>query len=249
LTEPTGLLQPQRNPLGEQGRTDSWWYDVSINVSLTALDIPFDSFGYWDIDGINRSAGANPIVLIIDAPHVATAHYSSPDLAVTSVVPSKTVIGQGYSVSINVTVSDLGFSAEIFSVTFYANNSSIETQTAILVPGRSLTLQFSWNTSGFVYGNYTISAYVWPVHSEVYLANNNCTANTQIHVGIPGDVSGTTQGVYDKTVNMRDISYMIILFNTRPSSPNWNPNTDVNNDDVVNMRDITIAILLFNQRE
>jgi hypothetical protein len=68
-------------------------------------------------------------------------------------------------------------------------------------------------------------------------------------VGIPGDVSGPTVGVYDKTVNMRDIQYMILLFNAKPGSTNWNPNADVNNDGVVNMRDIQIAIINFNLRE
>jgi len=36
---------------------------------------------------------------------------------------------------------------------------------------------------------------------------------------------------------------------TNPSSPNWKPNADVNNDGVCNMRDIQIAILNFNKHE
>jgi len=64
---------------------------------------------------------------------------------------------------------------------------------------------------------------------------------------VPGDVSGSTLGVTDGTVNMRDIAYLVSLFNTKPSSPNWNPNADVNVDGVVNMRDIAIAIAHFNQ--
>jgi hypothetical protein len=59
--------------------------------------------------------------------------------------------------------------------------------------------------------------------------------------GISGDVN------MDGTVNMRDIAIQIILFNTTPSSPNWNPNADVNNDGITNMRDIAIALTHFNQ--
>ena len=59
--------------------------------------------------------------------------------------------------------------------------------------------------------------------------------------GIPGDVN------MDGTVNMRDIALLVILFNTRPSSPNWNPNADVNSDGIVNMRDIAVALVHFNQ--
>jgi hypothetical protein len=49
-------------------------------------------------------------------------------------------------------------------------------------------------------------------------------------MGVPGDVSSVTPDVYDGTVNMRDIQYMILLFNTKPGSANWNPNADVNDD-------------------
>lgn len=249
FTAPIGLIpQPTRDPVGQSGSL-GWWYDVSTNVNLTALNIPYDVFENWRIDGINRTTGVNSVVVVTDAPHVATAYYLSPDVAVTSVIPSKTVVGQGYSASMNVTVMDLGFSAEILNVTLYANNSSVENQTVILAPGWSLVMHFSWNTSGFAYGNYTISAYVWSVQGEVYVTNNNSTANVQIHVGIPGDVSSSTPGVYDKVVNMKDIAYMIALFNTKPSSPNWNPNADVNNDGVVNMKDIATAIFNFNQHE
>jgi hypothetical protein len=249
LTVPVGLTpQPTRDPVGENGSV-GWWYDVSVNVSLTASHVGFDSFERWDIDGVNQSLGVNPITLIIDAPHIATAHYSTPDIAVESVVPSKTVVGQGHSMLVNVTVIDLGFSAEIFNITVYANNIPIENQIVILAPGDSLTVYFTWNSSGLVYGNYTISAYAWPVHSEINIANNNCTSSTEVHVGIPGDVSGPTVGVYDGTTNMRDINYLIQLFNTKPSSPNWKPNADINNDGVVNMRDINIAIMNFNKNE
>jgi hypothetical protein len=59
--------------------------------------------------------------------------------------------------------------------------------------------------------------------------------------GIPGDVN------MDAIVNMRDITILVILFNTTPRSPNWNPNADVNGDGLCNMRDITIALIHFNQ--
>lgn len=58
---------------------------------------------------------------------------------------------------------------------------------------------------------------------------------------IPGDVN------MDGTVNMRDVQRMILIFNSDPSSPNWDPNADVNNDGTVNMRDIFIALAHFNQ--
>jgi hypothetical protein len=42
-------------------------------------------------------------------------------------------------------------------------------------------------------------------------------------------------------VDVRDIAYICLKFQTTPSSPNWNPNCDMNSDGVVNMTDIATA--------
>lgn len=65
--------------------------------------------------------------------------------------------------------------------------------------------------------------------------------------GPVGDVSGITLGLPDGRVDMRDVAYLITLFQTTPSSPTWNPHADLNGDSIVNMREITIAIVHFNQ--
>jgi hypothetical protein len=146
-------------------------------------------------------------------------------------------------------VINYGEATEIFNATLFANGTEIQTQ-IISLPNRNSTLiSFVWNSTDFVYGNYTLTVAVQPVPNETDLTDNNCTASYSIHVGVPGDVSSSTVGVYDKTVNMRDIAYLIFLFNTNPNSSNWNPNTDVNNDGIVNMKDIAIAILNFRQHE
>jgi hypothetical protein len=172
------------------------------------------------------------------------------DIAVTELTPYKTVIGRGYTSNLTVTAENHGGFTETFNITLYANTTVIAiVSNVVLAVGSSTTQTSVWNTTGFAYGNYTISAVADIVPGETNPGDNTYISPVQIHVGIPGDVSGPIVGVYDKTVNMRDISYMILLFNTRPSSPNWKPNADVNDDGVVNMRDITIAILNFNQHE
>jgi hypothetical protein len=138
---------------------------------------------------------------------------------------------------------------EAFNVTVYVNGTQIEVQPVTLENDTSTTMTFAWNTTDFAYGNYTLSAYAWPVPEEADVADNNYTCTYSVHVGVAGDVSGPTQGVYDGTTNMRDINYLILLFNTNPSSPNWKPNADINNDGTVNMRDIQICIINFNKHE
>jgi len=167
--------------------------------------------------------------------------------AITNAAPLKTVAGQGFPVHMNVTPLNRGDFTEIFNVTVYANNTKVETQPVTLENGTSTTMTFTWNTTGLAYGNYTISVCAEPVLGETYVADNNVTWT--VHVGVPGDISGPTQGVYDGKCDMRDVSYLIIRFNTKPDSANWNANADINNDATVNMRDISIAILNFNKHE
>jgi parallel beta-helix repeat protein len=176
----------------------------------------------------------------------ATAQH---DLGITGITSSRSVTGEGYTLPINMTTMNYGVYTETFNVSFYVNTTLVGSQTVVLASGNSTTITFPWNTTGFAYGNYTISAHAEPVLDETYVADNNATCIAPVHVGVPGDVTGPTVGFYDGTTNMRDIQYLILLFNTNPSSPNWKPNADVNNDATVNMRDIQIAILNFNKHE
>jgi hypothetical protein len=169
------------------------------------------------------------------------------DIAVTNVKPYKTIVGQGYNCRINVTVTNEGPFPETFDLTIYAETlppaTPIGTVTVSnLLNSETRTITFTWNTTGFAYGNYTISAYATPVDGEKNTKDNNCTGGTVL-VDVAGDVSGPTQGVPDGIVNIRDINYIVQLFLTRP--PNWNPNADINNDGVVNIREINIIVQNF----
>jgi hypothetical protein len=72
------------------------------------------------------------------------------------------------------------------------------------------------------------------------------------------DVTGTTVGMQDGIVNMRDIQYLIIDFNAKASvpgkpDPKWvgtygNGGVDPSGDRLCNMRDIQRAILHFQHR-
>jgi len=104
----------------------------------------------------------------------------------------------------------------------------------------------------FVDSNYTDTLRLYAVRGNLSAATSvTFLSDTPVivHVHILGDVSSSTPGVCDGRVDMRDISYLVIRFNTKPSSANWNPNADINNDATVNMRDISIAILNFNKHE
>jgi hypothetical protein len=159
-------------------------------------------------------------------------------LPVTGVALSKTVVGQGYNLSVSVAVADLGGSPETFNVTVYANATCIAAENVTLSSGSSANMIFTWNTSGFAYGNYTINAYVWRVSNQTDLENNNLNGGV-VYVGIPGDING------DGTVDLSDAVMLSTHFLETLGMPGWNQggnNADINNDGTVDILDAIIIV-------
>ena len=108
------------------------------------------------------------------------------DVAITEVSPASNVVPTGFSLNISVTVANHGDFVEAFNVTACANGTVVGEQEATLAFGESVILPFSWNTSGFSLGNYTISAYADPVANETKTDDNTyvdgaVTVRTPIH--------------------------------------------------------------------
>jgi PKD repeat protein len=175
-----------------------------------------------DDDGTSTSTKAIKTVL------------NRPDIAVTNVTASKTVVGQGYNVSISVTVENQGDYTETFNVTCYANTTIITTFVNItLTSGNSVTFTFVWDTAGFAKGDYAIMVSAIPVQGEADTTDNDLT-DGWIYVGIPGDINA------DHRVDVFDAVLLTAASGTNPTSPNWNPNADINNDFSVDLFDAVI---------
>jgi hypothetical protein len=161
-----------------------------------------------------------------------------PDVTIINVTSYKTVVSLGYSLNITVTAANPGEYPEPFNVIVYANTTVVETRTVNNLNGISTVLDFSWNTTGFAKGNYTLNGYAQPVPGETNTADNNFSSPTAVLVTIlPGDLLPPF-GVVD----MKDIAYISKRFSTDPSKPLWNPNADINGDVRVNMKDIAITV-------
>jgi parallel beta-helix repeat protein len=157
-----------------------------------------------------------------------------PDIAVMSVTPSKTVVGQGYSQSVNVTVQNQGLLPETFNVTLYADVTEIGTQTVNNMPnGTTTILTFTWNTTGFAKGNYTISAYASPVSNETDTEDNLFTDGF-VKIGIPGDING------DTVVDSTDLGILGIAWGSFKGDLNYVPEADINDDGVADSSDLGI---------
>lgn len=170
--------------------------------------------------------------LEIDGPGTYEIKFAR-DVAVTNIMPSKTVVGKGYNLNVTVTVMNLSNYSETFRVAAYANATTIASQNVTASSGSPLPIIFTWNTSGVSYGNYTLSA--WPVSWESNTSNENMTGDA-IYVGITGDLNA------DGIVNILDAILFAKHFLETPSSLGWysgGANADINGDGVVNNFDAT----------
>jgi hypothetical protein len=165
--------------------------------------------------------------------HALTAHH---DVAVTDVKPSKTVIGQGSTCNISITVTNQGGFTETSNVTVYANTTATATPINVTLPsGNSMTITFTWNTTGFAKGNYTISAVADTVQGETNTTNNTYTDGLVL-VTIIGDVDG------NGNVNVLDAIDVSNSFGKSTGQAGFNANADFDDNDVINILDaITLA--------
>lgn len=205
------------------GATDPTW-------TFTAMS----SGSYTVYVQVNDSAGMQA------KSNTATVRVNIHDVALTSVTPSKTVVGQGYSLDTMVTAADLGSYPETFNVTLYVNTTSITSLNVTLSAGNSTNITLSWNTTGVAYGNYTISAYAPPVSDETNTTNNNCTGGL-VAVSIPGDLNG------DFKINLSDLAIFVQAYGSKPDSSNWNPNVDINDEGIVGLTDLVILAQHYGQ--
>jgi parallel beta-helix repeat protein len=216
-----------------------------INSEPNIWDDGYPSGGnFWgDYNGTDVYTGPYQNVTgsdgIGDTPYVVDAnntdHYPLivHDLAVTGVVPSKTVVGRGYSLNVTVAAADLGNVPEMVNATVYANTALIASDEVTLQRGNSVQIKFTWNTTAFPYGNYTISAYALPVQNETNTGNSNMTSGA-VCISIPGDING------NGTVDAQDSMVLINAFGTTLNNSNWNPNADINGDGIVDILDAII---------
>jgi len=177
-------------------------------------------------------ANEDPIPMAAyDGLYVISPAPRTRDVGIVSVKSLRSIIGLGYILPINVSIVNYGVYTESFNVTVYANATAIQTLNVTnLQPRNSITLTFTWNTTGFAKGNYNVSAYAWPVPDETHTEDNTCIYGT-IRVSMEGDV-GPEWGIVD----IFDVRRVAKAYGSAavddPETPwdetkYWNPNVDL----------------------
>jgi len=157
------------------------------------------------------------------------------DIAIIEVEVSKNTVGLNTQSNINVTFTNQGNYSESFTVNVYANSSVIASTTfSEFASGVGMTHVFTWNTSGWVLGNYMIKAVAEPVPEETDLSDNTLV-DGWIFLTISGDVDG------DRDVDIFDIVAMAGAYGSHEGDPEYNPNYDIDGDGDVDIFDIVAA--------
>jgi parallel beta-helix repeat protein len=210
----------------------NYWSDYAGNDTYSGL-----SQNETGSDGI----GDTPY--IIDANN--TDHYplmspwAPPDIALLDLTASKTVVGQGFPVQLNVTTENQGSKVECFTMDIYLNDSLFHSENFTLSTGNS-TFMTIWNTMGYAMGNYSLSVRIAPLEGETDL-NDNSLNGSWVFITIPGDLNG------DKTVDIYDAIILANAYNSKPGGQYWNPNADINGDNIVDIYDAIIMANHYNQ--
>lgn len=211
--------------------TGNSWSNYTLNLNSSAATIQWLFYANSSADTWN---GTMPLQYLTIRPGIH-------DIAVTAVVPSKTIIGKVFPLNVNVTIADIGDYPETFNVTAYANTTAVNLPSNVgLKSGDSTAVTFTLNTSAFDMGNYSISAVADPVLGEINTTNNNCTGGL-ITITIPGDING------DFRVSLTDLVILAQAYGSSLGDAKWNPNADIDANGVVNVTDLVTLATYYGQ--
>jgi hypothetical protein len=232
--------------------------DYGLNQTLSLSGFSTSTFsGAWPIPADSNATNIQVIATAYDTdtedlfygwPYVAQSvcdgcSQATHDIGITGVSAAKTVVGQGFGLSLSAQIANYGTNTENFNVLACANTTKIQTENFTLGSAVSIVVTFRWDTSGFAIGNYTLSVCAEPASGETNTVDNNLTSPNMIMVGMPGDVA-PPYGMID----MKDIAVVAKRFGTTPSGPLWDPNADINDDLKIDMRDISLTARHFGER-
>lgn len=161
----------------------------NLHFAGVSQDNPQTSLATWDF----TLGSGKPIAF--SAVDGVFAYPLWRDLAVTNVVASPTSVPAGESVSVNVTVRNLGNFTETFNATAYYDSTSIGTRTGLTVEaGVDKVATITWDTTGVAMGSYAIKAEVKIAGVENDTTNNVLTDGT-VTIELVHDVAVTDVAV------------------------------------------------------
>jgi hypothetical protein len=229
----------------------SMWQGPGVNGSGVLATITFKAKN-WGTSRLNlrNTYLYNSAYQPIDHTAVdGTVQAGIHDVAIKNVNPLKTIVGQNWTMCINVVAENQGNYTENFNVTAYANTTQIATQEVTLNSGENTTITYLWSTIGIPKGNYIINASATTVQYETDTADNTKTADSQVKVGVRGDLND------DNKCNILDLVKLSGKFGAErgdphsPPAPKYDPNYDFNDDNKINILDLVKVAIYFGETD
>ena len=169
-------------------------------------------------------------------------YRSLSQIRITALHLRKTIIVRGNSMNMTVVVENKGNASETFNLAIYTNSSTMAPpQTSSLDAAGQTSLPFMWNTTGFAFGSYVLTANA--KNSSGVILVHVRFSGTSLTLSIQGDANG------DGRVNVLDLITIAIHLGQSngggymPDSPQWYQfwNSDLNNDGKINVLDLIIC--------
>jgi parallel beta-helix repeat protein len=164
--------------------------------------------------------------------------WTPPNLRLLNITSSKRIVGVTLSLDVYVSIVNERSLIENYSLTLHANttgHSQTLTQNITMTSRESTIITFNLNTTGFIKGNYTLTAQTEPLPSETNLTDN--LAQHWILTAMIGDITGADEWP-DGKCDMRDIGLIARKFGIQYPDPFYDPNCDIIYDLRIDMRDI-----------
>lgn len=160
------------------------------------------------------------------------------DIAVIEILPVPQRVYPGRTVTIHVTVCNLGNISESFTVSLYIDGELLgEATVSDLLPSANSTVTFTWDTSGLPWCVWhSVSANVTIIPYEINTSNNFLELIQGIKIKIFGDING------DGAVSLSDLILFAQSYKKTIGDPLYNPDADIDGNGVVSLGDlVTIA--------
>ena len=209
-----------------------------------------------------KAIGNSPLDLKTDPPYIdaglvggdgkeiphstvaGSAHVGLYDIAITSLVPSKTVTNDT-TIDIAVTVENQGETSVTSDVTLEMTGNPPQTQMVTDLPGgAAIILNYTWDTTPVARGTYVLTAEA-TLEGDVDPADNTYpplgSLITVIET-IEGDINGDFQ------VDIYDIVLIARAFGSKPGDPDWNPNANIVEDNSIDIYDVVIVAQNFGKK-